>query len=200
MLDDEADAHQFAGEVRLHDPSQAVPHQPAGRLRDQGEDRELQQQDAQHLAAREAEYTQAGQLPRPLGQRYPGVVVDDAERDNGSETSVDARHRGDEQGDGLAEVRQRDALQRHAADRRHGLHRRVEVLFAVLVEAEVHAIHDGRLAHQLSERLDVHHSPDAEVVFDGRHDRHRDRSAGALQQIELDRITGPYPQDVAEHA
>ena len=76
------------------------------------EEGEFEQQDAQHLAPREAEHPQACQFPRALRKRDARAVVDDSECDDGGKAGVDAGHRGDEQGHVLAKVGKRNALQR----------------------------------------------------------------------------------------
>ena len=85
MLDDQAHPHQFTGQIRLHDPGEAIAHHPPGRLGDQGQDRQFEQQNAQHFATPKAEHPQTRQLARPLRERDPRVVVDDAERDDGGQ-------------------------------------------------------------------------------------------------------------------
>ena len=189
MLDHQTHAHQFTGQIGLHDPCEAIAHHPTRGLGDQGQERQFEQQDAQDFATPEAEHPQARQLARPLRERDPRVVVDNPERDDRRQAGVDACHGGDEQRDCLAKVCQRDALQRHSAHGRHGLDRRVELILAIVVQAEVDAVDDRPLAHQARQSLHVHHAPDAEIILHQRNDRQGYRSPRAFQQVDFDGIS-----------
>ena len=77
---------------------------------------------------------------------------------------------------------------------------RVELLLAIVVQAEIDAVHNGPLAHQARQGLHVHHAPDAEIVLHQRNHREGHRSPGTFQQIDFDGIPDADAEDLPKHA
>ena len=159
---------------------------------------EAVQKNPQDFALGKAEHPEAREFTRPFRKRNPGIVVDNTEGNDGREPRVDARHRRNNQRHRLAEVRERRALQRHAAYRRHCLDGRVEFFPLVVVETEVDAADDGRIAHQARQRLQIHHAPDAKIVLHQGKNRESYRSPRAFQQVNLNPIPRLNSQDFSQ--
>ena len=93
MLDNQAGAHDVSRHLLLQGPGKAIAEPPAGRLRNKREQCQLKEQDAQHLAAGEAEDAHARDLARTLEKRDACTVVDDRKGNNHHKPGIDVGHR-----------------------------------------------------------------------------------------------------------